>query len=340
VLFTSGSTGLPKPVFRPTPTLIAWALGRVGVLGLARGAGTLMGVPLGTGQGLHNLLAALLLDGGLGLLDPLDHRAALEALGSPAFQCWRATPHFADLLSRCPLTGPAVAPRFCLLSSPISRSVHDAFLARFGVPLRQTYSCTEAGVVTVDAAPSAAVRPETVGRPVDGVEIFVGDDPGRMGSSGETGRIWVRSPALMAGYGFPPAVKPPETVDGWWPTQDVGVLEADGHLVLAGRLDDCIRTRENRLVSLATVATRVREIDGVTDVVVVPLSGPTGPSIGAVVQARPGLSAKTVRARLAETLPPWCWPRAVELVPALPRLPNGRPDRRACVYLLGGTAPT
>jgi hypothetical protein len=36
----------------------------------------------------------------------------------------------------------------------------------------------------------------------------------------------------------------------------------------------------------------------------------------------------------------WKPPRTVELVPALPRLPNGRPDRRACVYLLGGTAPT
>lgn len=61
VLFTSGSTDLPKPVFRPTPRLITWAMSRVGVLGLAHGAGILMGVPLATGQGLHNLLAAILL---------------------------------------------------------------------------------------------------------------------------------------------------------------------------------------------------------------------------------------------------------------------------------------
>lgn len=190
--------------------------------------------------------------------------------------------------------------------------------------------------MTVDADPPAAVRPETVGRPVDGVEIRIGDHPAQAGSSGETGRIWVRSPALMAGYGFPPAVEPPETVDDWWPTRDVGTLEADGHLALAGRLDDCIRTRENRLVSLAVVATRLREIEGVTDVAVVPLSGPTGPFVGAVIQAEPGLSAKAMRARLAETLPPWCWPRALELVSSLPRLPSGRPDRRACLDLLGG----
>ena len=87
----------------------------------------------------------MLLGGPLGLLEPLDHRAALDALARPEFQCWRATPHFADVLGRCALTGPAVAPPVCILSSPISRSVFDAFVARFGVPLRQTYSSSETG---------------------------------------------------------------------------------------------------------------------------------------------------------------------------------------------------
>jgi acyl-CoA synthetase (AMP-forming)/AMP-acid ligase II len=43
-----------------------------------------------------------------------------------------------------------------------------------------------------------------------------------------------------------------------------------------------------------------------------------------------------LRAKIADTLPPWSWPRVLEVVPALPRLPNGKPDRRACVTLLTG----
>src|SRR5262249_35990493 len=148
---------LPKPVFRHMPALIAWGMARVGALGLSRNAGTLMGVSLASAQGIHNLVGAAALGGALGLLDPLDHPAALAALASPAFHCWRATAHFADALGRCPVDGPVRAPEFCLLSTPIPRAVYDRFLDRFGVPLRQTYSCTEAGVVSLDDAPSAAV---------------------------------------------------------------------------------------------------------------------------------------------------------------------------------------
>lgn len=336
VVLTSGSTGLPKPVYRPMATMLVWAMGRVGALGLARGAGLLMGVSLATGQGIHNLMTAILLGGALGLLDPLDHRAALSALALPAFQCWRATSHFADVLGRCPLSGPALMPQFCLLSSPVGRSVHEAFLDRFGVPLRQTYSSTETGVVTLDDAPPDAVRPDTVGRPVPGVEIRVGDLRATPRPPGETARIWVRTPTLMTGYGFPPVVPPAATVNGWWPTQDIGAMGDDGRLVLHGRLDDCIRTREGRIVNLAMVAARLRELPGVTAAAVVPLAGPAGPSFGAVVECDPEVAVETLRAGLGESLPPWSWPRAVEAVRSLPRLPSGRPDRNACVALLGG----
>ena len=332
---TSGSTGLPKPVFRHMPELITWGMARVGALGLARGAGTLMGVSLAGGQGIHTLVSAIGLGGSLGLLDPPDHRTALAALASSAFQCWRATPHFADALGRCPIEGPAVAPEFCLVSSPIPRAVHDRFHDRFGIPLRQTYSCTEAGVVSIDAAPPAAVRPDTVGRPLDGVDVRIGDHPGAPLPCGETGRIWVRTPWAMTGYGFPPVVVPPATTDGWWATQDVGILEADGHLALGGRLDDCIRTREGRLVNLAVVAARLRDLPGVTGAVAVPLVGTAGPSFGAVVECEPGITVQALRTGLGHMLPPWSWPRALETVRELPRLASGRPDRRGCAALLG-----
>jgi acyl-CoA synthetase (AMP-forming)/AMP-acid ligase II len=335
-VLTSGSTGPAKPVYRHMPALMPWAMARVGVLGLDRGAGILMGISLATAQGIHNLVTSTLLGGSLGLLDPLDHRAALAALASPAFHCWRATAHFADALGRCVVDGPVHAPPFCLLSSPISRGVFDRFHDRFGVPLRQTYSCTETGVLSLDDAPPAAVRPDTVGRPLPGVEVSIGDHPATSGPPGSTGRVWVRSPWLMAGYGLPPAVMPPDTVDGWWATPDVGSLAADGYLTLAGRLDDCIRTREGRVVNLALVAAQLRELPGVTGAVAVPLAGGTGLSFGAVVECEPRVTVQGLRAGLGDMLPPWSLPRALETVRSLPRLASGRPDRRACIALLGG----
>jgi acyl-coenzyme A synthetase/AMP-(fatty) acid ligase len=278
----------------------------------------------------------MILGGAFGLLDPVDPRAALAAIALPDFQCWRATPHFADALGRCALTGPAVAPPVCVVSSPISRAVFDRFVNRFGVPLRQSYSCTEAGTITYDDGPPSAVVPDTVGRPLAGVELAIGDHPAAPLPAGEVGRVWVRSAWQMAGYGFPPTVTRPDAVDGWWPTRDLGVRDAEGRLRLRGRLDDCIRTRENRLVNLALVATSLRALPGVADATVVPLEGLVGSSFGAVVECEPGITAETLRTKLAETLPPWSWPRTVEVVRSLPRLANGKTDRRACIALLGG----
>jgi acyl-CoA synthetase (AMP-forming)/AMP-acid ligase II len=118
--------------------------------------------------------------------------------------------------------------------------------------------------------------------------------------------------------------------------QDFGRLRADGHLVLAGRIDDAVRTRENRIVNLTQVAASLRDVDGVTEAVVVALDTPSGQSFGAVVECEDELTVATLRTQLADALPPWAWPRAIELVRVVPRLPNGKPDRQACVRLLTG----
>jgi acyl-CoA synthetase (AMP-forming)/AMP-acid ligase II len=334
VLFTSGSTGPPRPVFRTTEALVSGAAARLDALGLGPGEGLIAGVSLAHGHGLTRLVSAMLLGGPFALLGPIDHRAALTTLAMPEFACWSATAHFADVLGRCALRGPARVPRICLLSSPISRAVFDAFLQRFGVPLRQNYSSSETGCVAVDASAAADVRPGTVGRPLAGVEVQIGDR-GSPATSGEPGRIWVRSPWQMAGYGFSPLVERPDEVDGWWPTRDVGLLDADGRLTLAGRLDDCIRTREGRLVNLALVTSGLLELGGVRSAVALKLDGLSGPSFGAVVECDASISLATLRARISDALPPWWWPRKLVLVAALPRLPNGKPDRQACLAALG-----
>jgi len=337
VMFTSGSSGRPKPVFYPLATELAMVRNRSRPMGLGRGAGVVLEASPAYSQGVGYLMTAVLLGGPLGLLDPRDHRLALATLADPAFQCWRASRQLVDALTNCVLTGPAIVPPVCVVSVPVSQVVFDAFLERFGVPLRQAYSVTETGAVTLDDSPADRVQRDTVGRPLHRVEIHIGEHPAQPAAPGEIGRIWVRSPWQMAGYGFPPHVERPGDVDGWWPTQDLGRLRADGYLVLAGRGDDAIRTRENRVVNLTHVAASLRDVVGVTDAVVVAIETPSGPSFGAVVECDEGLTVAHLRTKLADVLPPWSWPRALELVPALPRLPNGKPDRQACAQRLTAT---
>ncbi len=334
VLFTSGSTGRPKPVFRSMEAIAGAAGARLDALGVAPGAGIAFNGSLAHARGATCLIASMVLGGPLGLVHPVNHRAALATLGMPEFTCWWATAHYASLLGRCVLTGPAVVPRVCLLSTPIAREVFNAFLNRFGVPIRQTYSSTETGCLTVDCAPDDEVRPDTVGTPIANVALRVGDDPDTPQVPGQVGRIWVRTPWRMAGYGFPDRPGEHPQLDDWWPTPDVGSLDADGRLRLAGRLDDCIRTREGRLVNMAAVAQLLREIHGVTEAVVVALESEVGLSFGAMVECGGDVSPDGLRARVTDELPPWARPRRLTVVSAMPRLANGKPDRMACARAL------
>jgi long-chain acyl-CoA synthetase len=339
-VFTSGSTGSPRMVYRPTAKLIAGARARTDALHMSTGDGVISPVPLSSGQGLVQLITATMLDASLGLLEGRNHRAALSMLRAPGFAYWNATPHLADALGRCTLDGPAAAPRYCVLAAPISEAVFVAFRNRFGVPLRQTYSSTETGTITVDDRPVEDVWPGTVGRPVPGVDIHIGDHPQSQDATGDVGRIWIRSRWQMAGYGLPPRLERPGEVDGWWPTTDVGAIDRAGLLTLRGRLDDCIRTRDSRLVNLSEVSKALRAVSGVRMALAVPMATPTGTSFGAVVECETGETEESVRARLTASLPEWGRPRRMLIVQEWPLLPNGKTDRLACAALLDAAALT
>jgi acyl-CoA synthetase (AMP-forming)/AMP-acid ligase II len=335
VIQTSGSTGAPKIVFRPMAKVVAGAMVRARQLGLVEGDGLIGGVPLFSGQGIVQSVTAMTLGGPLGLLGPVDHREALKALAEPVFRYWRATPHFVGLLTRCRVTGDPRVPAICLTSTATSESLHRAFAQRFGVPLRGTYSSTETGAVSVDAAPDPEVRWDSVGRLLPGVELRVGDQPSQTVAPGAIGRLWVRSRWIFDGYGVPPACERPGMVEGFFPTRDLGRLDTDGRLFLRGRIDDCVRTREGRLVDLAAIAARLRDIRQVSEAVVVAVPGAAGASIGAVVECSDDCGLDRLRAEMAAALPSFALPRHLVVRPELPRLANGKPDRLACLTLLG-----
>jgi acyl-coenzyme A synthetase/AMP-(fatty) acid ligase len=336
VIFTSGSTGVPKPVFRPARHVMAGAMARAQALGLRAGDGLAGGVSFSSGQGVVHAVTAMLLRGRLRVLGRVDYREVVSAVEDPLVACWRVSAQFADVLGRVPLERIPRMPSVCLVSSALGDAVYDRFERRFGVPLRGVYSSTETGAIAVDAAPASEVVRGTVGHPLPGVSLAIGDHPSTAGATtGTPGRVWVRSSWQMAGYGVPPSVARPGEIDGWWPTRDLASLDPDGRVRLRGRLDDCVRTREGRLVNLEAVAERIRDVDGVSAVVVVPMSADVGVSFGVVVESDE-VDVPALRERLGRRLDEWARPRAFRVVPGLPRLDNGKPDRLACLALLSG----
>ncbi len=335
--FTSGSTGLPRPVSRTHGAIVACVEQRLASLPLPTGLGVVSGDSLAHGQGFIQFLLCCRMGGPFALLDSFNIRGTLDAIARPEFGLWFTTPQMADLLTRVPLEGRTpVAPPFCFVAGLVARRTADAFAARFGQTVRQAYGSSEAGPVSLDAGDETEVRFGSVGRPARGVEVRIGDTPSAPLGSAGPGRIWIRSAGQMAGYGFFPDLDRSELVDGWVPTRDLGQLTADGYLTLAGRMDDCVRVHGGRLVNLALVSSRLRDADGVTDAIALPVEGTSGITCAAIVEGAPSLDA--VRRHLAAELPPWSWPRVLFSLPALPRLPNGKLDRRACATLIAEAA--
>jgi acyl-CoA synthetase (AMP-forming)/AMP-acid ligase II len=347
VNFTSGSTGLPKPVYITTRSFLLQTAAIIEASGLRPGDPVMASLPLSTHYGLGQaLILPAVLGSPLGLVERFDHRSVFRLLRAAPYTYWAATPLMADLLARAPLMGPCpLAPAICHVSAGrLSPRTFQAFAERFGVTLKPNYGQTESGFITVDTAAPEAIRADRVGRPAPGIEVGIGDDPLHPLPPGELGRVWFKSPWYMEGYGFPPRLAPREGRDGWWPTADMGFLDERGYLALAGRADDCFKTGLGHLVNPGMIADAFTSHSGVSDIVVIPVGDPDRALIGVVVEAEGALDPFDLRTAAARELPPWLQPHILTVTARLPRLAGGKADRNACLALLreargGGAGP-
>ncbi len=204
---------------------------------------------------------------------------------------------------------------------------------RFGAPYSIRYSSTESGGVglgtALDADDDEACH--SVGRPRRGVQAEIRDPAGKRLDPGETGELWLKSPAVMSGYWRDPKSTSEALVDGWLRTGDLATVGADGLYRLAGRLSDMF-IRGGYNVHPAEVESVLAGHPAVQDVAVAARPDPVMGEIGvAVVVPLQGASPPTLedlRAFGSRALARHKLPEALNLVDELPRNATGKIDRR------------
>ena len=170
-----------------------------------------------------------------------------------------------------------------------------------------------------------------VGIPVDGVELRIAREDGTTAEPFEAGEVRVRGANVMRGYWNNPEASASVLRDGWLCTGDMGHLDADGFLYLAGRRSDMIKTGAHR-VHPNDIEEAILEVSGVSEAAVV---GIDDRILGQVIKAfivAPGLpphSETMLKAHCRERLASYKIPRDIEFVSALPRTASGKVRRAA-----------
>jgi oxalate---CoA ligase len=215
-------------------------------------------------------------------------------------------------------------------SAPLPPSALRRFEEAFGIPVIETYGMTEAASMITANPMDGPRKAGSAGRPA-GAEVRV---VGQAGSrcvkcpAGTVGRVQIRGRGVIGRYA---AGGPAGAIDrdGWLDTGDLGHVDTDGYLFLAGRSDDVINRggekiypREIEDFLLAQQGVRSAAVVAARDEVLgecpVAYVVPVGPELGL---------EDTLRAACEADLPRPQRPAAFHLVPELPLGPTGKVAR-------------
>jgi malonyl-CoA/methylmalonyl-CoA synthetase len=332
LLYSSGTTGQPKGARLSHANLVANATTLVAAWGFTPADRLLHALPLHHAHGLFVAIGTAWAAGATVLLR--ERFAAADVVAQlPGCTVLMGVPtHYGRLVDAPGLAAAARHLRLCVSgSAPLPAALHARFTACTGHAILERYGMTETLMLTSNPL-AGERRPGSVGRPLPGVELRLGDGTGRVLAADATGEIEVRGPSVTSGYwGLPEQSAGALTPDGWFRTGDLGTIAPDGYVTIVGRSKDLVITgglnvypREVELVLDA--------LPGVAESAVIGLPHPDfGEAVVAVVVPAPGTNTDpvTLQAAARERLAGYKAPKRVFVVPELPRNALGKVRKAA-----------
>ena len=309
LLYTSGTTGRSKGAMLTQGNLLSNAQALAGLWQFTPRDVLLNALPIFHTHGLFVACNITLLTGGAMIFLPgFDAEAVLRLL--PQASVMMGVPTFYTRLLADPRLTRAAAAHIRLFvsgSAPLLAETHAAFQAQTGHRILERYGMTETGMITSNPCDGAR-RAGTVGLPLPGVEVRIGE------GTGEVGQIEVRGPNVFAGYWRMPEKTAEELrPDGWFLTGDLGRLDPAGYLQIVGRTKDMVISGGLNIYP-KEVELLLDAVPGVTESAVIGLPHPDlGEAVFAVLVGTtpPDVALAAIRPRLAR----FKQPRAAVLVP-------------------------
>ncbi len=189
------------------------------------------------------------------------------------------------------------------------------------------YASTEGGGVSLLRPEEMDRHPDSVGRPVFGVEVAILDDEGRPLPAGEVGRLAYRGPGVARGFHNDPEASAEAFLDGWFLPGDLAAVDEAGFVFLKGRRKDLIIRGGVNIYPVEIESVLLSDPRLAEAAVVGWPSADMGEEVAAFVVPRAGMSPPAeaeLIALCAGRLAPYKVPRGVFTLPDLPRNSAGK----------------
>lgn len=189
------------------------------------------------------LLNSALLNGGTVVLhSKIDYHKIAQSIDEHQISVLAGSPNFYNLLAGLDhksISGSSL--KFCLSSwRPLSMDLESKFKQRFGVPLLDSYSITEACGIVAANHPSFEKKNGSVGLVLPNVDIQVHDEQGHPLDRNMVGEVAIQGKMVMKNYWNSAELTLERLINGWYYTGDLGKLDEQGYLYLINKKAEVI----------------------------------------------------------------------------------------------------
>lgn len=342
IIFSSGTSGSLKGIMHSYRTTLGFIQMLGEILKAQLGMVYVIAQPMGHIGGISTLLLTLLQEGTAILLDKFEVSEYLHTL-----KHYRPThinlhtPLFYEILNYPELDKTAFDRLVTCFAGgdDIPLNLPSEFKAKTGALMQIGYGMTEIGIVILNEMPYNQYK-GSCGKKINSALIILKDkdDIEKIVKTGETGEIWVQSPACCLGYWKLPELNKKTLVNGWFRTYDLAYQDKEGYYWYQGRMQDVIH-RGQHVLYPQTLERCLFDYPGVKTAAVIGVPSATEGSIPiAFIELKSSLQEpiqnpaqleQAILKYLVSKLPSWALPKTIKIIQKIPLNLTGKIDRLA-----------